>query len=371
MSVQERLQAQADRIESVLETHAIPARVSGGTVTPRWTRFHVLPVNGASIACLRDLGDELAEALDTTSCRIARRGAALEVEVARDDAEPVRLSQLYALLTEGRATLPPLTSILGMDDTGGPLLIRLPSPDVTHVLIAGEKGAGKSQLLQTMVLSLALTNPAPSKLRPGTSGLRLVLIDLTGETFDAFHGLPHLAREVVTSAAEAEEALESLVLLVGRLTLAEQPPVVVAIDGLARLLEAGGKPVCRTLSRLTQRSWETGVHVVAATDRMECRLSGGQAVRLLDHFGFPARLVGRVSTSGDAFAATGWRSSGAEHLSGRGDFLAVAEGRLMRFQAAHVSRSELDDVVARLGARCAPWLQPEILQPQALPGGRP
>ena len=63
---------------------------------------------------------------------------------------------------------------------------------------------------------------------------------------------------------------------------------------------------------------------------------------------FPVRLVGRVTDSSDARTATGWSGTGAERLTGRGDFLAVAEGRVIRFQVAHVSPEEVREVVASL-----------------------
>jgi len=59
--------------------------------------------------------------------------------------------------------------------------------------------------------------------------------------------------------------------------------------------------------------------------------------------------VGRVTSVEDARTATGWSGTGAERLLGRGDFLAVAEGRVIRFQAAHVSPAEIREVVRRVG----------------------
>ena len=41
---------QADRIEQVLAVHKVPARVTGGTVTPRWIRYQVLPAVVAKIS---------------------------------------------------------------------------------------------------------------------------------------------------------------------------------------------------------------------------------------------------------------------------------------------------------------------------------
>jgi S-DNA-T family DNA segregation ATPase FtsK/SpoIIIE len=63
---------------------------------------------------------------------------------------------------------------------------------------------------------------------------------------------------------------------------------------------------------------------------------------------FPVRLVGRVTSIEDARTATGWSGTGAERLMGRGDFVAVAEGRVTRFQAAHVSPQEIREAVAHL-----------------------
>ena len=198
--MRDKLEFQADRIEMVLEMHKIPARVTGGTVTPRWIRFQVLPAVGAKISKIKRLSEELAAALDTGNCRIARRGAAVDVEIARDDPQPVRLLPLYRQLEVEE--IPALTAILGLSEDGGPLLIRLPSPDVAHVLVSGTTGSGKTVLLQGMVLSLAMLN--------GPGELVLMVVDPKGSAFRVFEGLPQLVRGVVREVGEAREALGSL-----------------------------------------------------------------------------------------------------------------------------------------------------------------
>jgi S-DNA-T family DNA segregation ATPase FtsK/SpoIIIE len=45
-----------------------------------------------------------------------------------------------------------------MDERGIPLLLRLPSPEVAHVLVAGTTGSGKTALVRSMALSLAMHN---------------------------------------------------------------------------------------------------------------------------------------------------------------------------------------------------------------------
>ena len=349
--MRKKLEFQADRIETVLSLHRVPARVTGGTVTPRWVRFQVLPAVGAKISKIKNLSEELAAALDVPTCRISRRGAAVDVEVPRDDPQPVRLLPLYYQLDEDGVRIPPTTAVLGLAEDGAPLLIRLPSPDVAHILVAGTTGSGKTVLLQSMILSLALANPAPyTSDLPGRAhqhsgrhdALTLVLIDPKGHAFSPFEGLPHLARPVICDPVEAREALSSLVHLMECRGVQVSPRVVVVIDELADLLMTGGEVIQHALTRLTQRGREAGIHIVAATQKPTAAVLGS-----LVKANFPVRLVGRVTSAEDARVASGWSGSGAERLLGRGDFIAVAEGRMIRFQAAHIGPEEIREAVAR------------------------
>jgi S-DNA-T family DNA segregation ATPase FtsK/SpoIIIE len=362
--MRKQLEFQAERIEAVLTMHKVPARVTGGTVTPRWIRFQVLPAVGAKISKIRGLSEELAAALDAPNCRVSRRGAAVAVEVPRDHPQPVRLLPLYRQLDLN--DIPPVTAILGLADDGAPLLIRLPSPDVAHILVAGTTGSGKTMLLQTAILSLAMANPAPSLFGENRAGsLSMVLMDPKGGAFSLFEGLPrsgggpygtlpHLARPVIREVEEAAEALQSLVRLMERRgtrnskLAAPNSHVVVVIDELADLLMIGGKEIQTPLTRLLQRGRSCGIHVIAATQKPSSSVLGP-----LIKANFPVRLVGRVTSATDARVASGWSGTGAERLLGRGDFVAVAEGRVMRFQAACVTPDEIREIVAQLarGAR--------------------
>ena len=342
--MREKLEFQADRIEMVLEMHKVPARVTGGTVSPRWVRFQVLPAVGAKISKIRRLNEELAAALDAANCRVARRGAAVDVEIPREDPEAVRLLPLCRHLQLEK--IPALTAVLGLAQEGEPLLIRLPSPDVAHVLVSGTTGSGKTVLLQGMVLSLTMLN------RPGE--LALMLVDPKGGAFRPFEGLPQLSRDVIDGAEEATEALQSLVRLMerrGELVAGQRGPhVVLMIDELADLLMMGGTELQTLLTRLLQRGRGAGIHVVAATQKPTASVLGS-----LVKANFPVRLVGRVTSATDARVASGWSGTGAERLEGRGDFIVVAEGQVTRFQAAHVSREEIGRTVGQLSKSSGRW----------------
>lgn len=346
MNTYQALEFQSDRIEAVLQVNKVPARVTGGTVTPRWIRFCVVPALGTKPSAIRSLSETLAAALDASSCRVSRRGAVVNIEIPRDDPQPVRLLPLYHQLTEphlhsGRIVQPniaPVTAILGLAEDGAPLLIRLPSPDVAHILVAGTTGSGKTVLLQTMILSLAMVNPVKK--------LNLVLVDPKGHAFSLFEGLPHLIRHA-TGTQEITETLVSLTRVMDWRNEHQQATphqsIVLVIDELADLLMVGSKKAQWALTRLTQRGRQAGIHVVAATQKPTAAILGP-----LVKANFPVRLVGKVTSIEDARVAAGWSGTGAERLLGRGDFLAIAEGRVIHFQAAHVTEEEICQTVAKL-----------------------
>jgi S-DNA-T family DNA segregation ATPase FtsK/SpoIIIE len=185
--------------------------------------------------------------------------------------------------------------------------------------------------------------------------LQMVLIDPKGRGLAGLTDLPHVWRsggafEPAGVVAGVEAAAGLLDLLVAEMVRRDAagcglPRLVVAIDELADLLQAGGKGVGDALTRLTQRGREAGVHVVAATQRPAATLVGG-----LVKANFPVRLVGSVVSPEDAKVAAGISGTGAERLLGRGDFLLVAKGQVIRFQAAYAAATELATVVAQVRA---------------------
>ena len=401
MANRQVLELQSDRIEMVLASHKAPARVTGGVVTPRAVQYHLAPAMGVKVNKLQALADELALALGVTNVRVSRQGSSVQLEVPRDDARPVKLLPLMAQLAASPALaagasvpgrgdgkpssypgtarqgmcergayaasptprvpltgtpLPLFTAVLGLCDDGAPLLVRLASPDVAHVLISGTTGSGKTALCQTIILSLVMTHRR--------SQLQLVLVDPKRRAFAPFSSLAHLLRPVIGEATEAAEALGELVQLMearrvpvkGTLGVTQgevTPRIIVVLDELADLTcgaNAGGKALNEHLTRLVQRGREAGIHVIACTQKPSSQVLG-----TLVRANFPARLVGKVVSPEDARVAAGIGGTGAEKLTGRGDFLAVAAGQVVRFQAAYVSAAEMEQVVAQMGSAPRRW----------------
>ncbi len=258
---------------------------------------------------------------------------------------PVALLELLEYVPE----LPPATAVLGLTLEGQPVLLDLQQGDVTHVLVCGRENAGKTMLLQTMMLSLALTNRQ--------ARLQLVVIDHIpgdllpeadasgGSTWENFNYLPHMLAPVMHQVTEAADALSFLVQeMEYRLRQKINTPVIVlAVDRLVSLLEDGGQPVLDPLIRLAQRGADAGIHLLAATRR-----ASAESLHNLLRANLTLRLVGQVDDARQAQAAAGIADSQAEYLLGTGDFLAIVGDEPTPFQAAAFGRQDMDNCLQRL-----------------------
>ncbi|MFX4271227.1 type VII secretion protein EccCa [Propionibacteriaceae bacterium Y1685] len=90
---------------------------------------------------------------------------------------------------------------IGLDDYGAPILLDLKESAALgmgpHGICIGATGSGKSEMLRTLVLALALSH--------SPEDLSMILVDYKGgATFDPFTGLPHVAGIMDNLADEAQ-----------------------------------------------------------------------------------------------------------------------------------------------------------------------
>ena len=224
-----------------------------------------------------------------------------------------------------RASLPgTLAAVLGT----GPLGRR--SVDLVtqgpHALLAGTTGSGKSELLTSWLLQLAVAHP-PSR-------LTLVLVDYKGgATFAPLERLPHTAGVLTDlDPAATERALASLTAEVHRRERllaslgakdvahvdAEQSParLLVVVDEFATL--AGEHPeVLAALVRVAAQGRSLGIHLVLATQRPAGNVS--PAIRA----NTTVRVCLRVLDGADSRDVLG--HDGAAHLEPRPGRVLVGE----------------------------------------------
>jgi S-DNA-T family DNA segregation ATPase FtsK/SpoIIIE len=220
---------------------------------------------------------------------------------------------------------PPYTAVLGLAEDGATLMACLASPDVSHVLIAGATGSGKTSLAHSILLSLCQFH------RPSAFGV--VVIDPKRNDEAAFtSGVSrHTLLPIARTTEDAVATLIRIVAVMEKRPTGQEPMprVAVYVDEMADLCQTGGAEVIDLLTRIAQRGRESGIHLIACTQKPSAKAIGS-----LLKANLPLRLVGRVVSAEDARVSTGMPGTGAEKLMGSGDFIAVTSGRVIRFQAA-------------------------------------
>jgi S-DNA-T family DNA segregation ATPase FtsK/SpoIIIE len=327
--MQNQLHTQANQIEWLLAAHRAPARVTGGRVTPLTIQFQLMPAPATRVSRVRALTTEIALLLNVATARLVREDGALHIEIPRPDAHPLPFLELCARFQRNPHISRKLrhagTVLLGLNAAGIPLLLRLGAPDVPHLLIAGTTGSGKSHAARTLLASLVLFQPPRE--------IQLLLVDPKGSDYRVFQSAPHLLCPIVSTIRDARDRLEWLADEMERRQRENltHPRIVLLLDELADLLMQGGSPLEDLLTRLVQRGRSAGISVVACTQKPTVGVLGSLVTG-----NFPVRLVGKVTGAHEALIAAGVPKSGAESLTGRGDFLLVANGEIHRVRIGYL-----------------------------------
>jgi S-DNA-T family DNA segregation ATPase FtsK/SpoIIIE len=181
-----------------------------------------------------------------------------------------------------------------------------------------------------MILSLC------QRYRPHKLGL--IMLDPKRREGSAFEAAiaRHLVLPIARTIEEVIAALHRACQLMDERVLGSQnggaepdPRIVIYADELGDLCQTGGQAVIDLFSRSAMRGRECGLHLLVCTQKPSSRSIGS-----LLKTNLPLRLLGRMTSVEDARLAAGRAGSGAEKLSGSGDFVAVTADKIIRFQAA-------------------------------------
>jgi DNA segregation ATPase FtsK/SpoIIIE, S-DNA-T family len=386
-SLQERvIKERAKILERTLQEFNIEANVVEAETGPVITMFELKLAPGIKVAQISNLSNDLARSLGSPAVRIVAPipgKHTIGIEVPNSEKEKVRVKELLEMSGDrpGRMQIP---LFLGKDASGEALVSDL--TDMPHLLIAGTTGSGKSVCINSIILSILLTQ------RPDI--VKLILVDPKMVEMNSFRDIPHLMCPIVTEMKRAEQILSWLtekmderysLLAEARVrnivefnklgdeevyrrfepTTDEEraripvrlPYVVVVIDELADLMMTSAKEVEGYIIRLAQKSRAVGIHIVLATQRPQASVVTG-----LIKSNLPTRISFRVAARMDSRIVLD--QNGAEALLGQGDMLFLKPGTsdLIRAQGTYLSDSEILNVVKHLKDVASPHYHPELVQ---------
>ncbi|PID84805.1 MAG: hypothetical protein CSB13_11250 [Chloroflexi bacterium] len=352
--LQYRVQLQSRQIERVMDAHQVPAHVLGGVVLPDTVQFGLSPQLDAGWEKLKELMADLKYALGVPSISIEKDNGCVQISVSMPQTAPVRLLDVMVMVDE----IPARTAVLGLTDEKRPLLLPIGE---NHILISGVEDAGKTSLLRTIATSLALT--------ARQSQLQQVVIAPIAHQDDGFSRLepltvlPHMSAHIAYRLEDSCQLLNWLSAeMENRLELHEDTPaILLMIDNVVALIEAGQQAVMEPLISLLQRGAEAGIHLILTTNSPESEWLCAHVKASL-----PVRIVGKTQDTMQASAASGMGKCGAEFLLGEGDFLLVQDDQAIYFQSAFIGDYDLHMSIKQMYQRFTYSLlaRPYLIRPR-------
>lgn len=309
------LDRQADRIERALRARAIPARVHGGEVHQRTVRYHLTPPVGANFEAMEEAADAVADAIGVSEVDVCIEEGGVSIEVPLEFENDLRLLPLLHAVGQP----PPLQATIGMGEDGRPLALDFTNPQSWHLAIRGRPGSGKSELIRTTLISLALTNRR--------SRLQLLGVDIGGRELAVVEALPHGLTDLGSEADFAMELLGWLANEASRRSTSgvQSPHIFLAIDDLGWSQRVEEAELNALLGYLAEVGVDVGVHlIIAARPSMQAAL---------EHIPVDLRVEAEAKRNGRA-----------------GEFTFSRRGRAKAARVAWLSVRDLDTAVSLVNA---------------------
>ena len=358
---QTELNKMAANLELVLNQYGAYAKVIDMQAGPSVTRFELQPEMGVRVNKFTSLADDLKLNLAVPDVRIEAPipgRAAIGIEIPNQSTQKVLMRDL--LEDETLMKHPSkIAMAAGIDISGNVVTADIDA--MPHLLIGGTTGSGKSVFTKSLIMTILF--------RAKPSEVGLIILDPKKVEFNAFNGIPHMMKEVVTDPGQAVSTLRWVVNEMdnrymrmqmsgvndiksynnkfdrGLISEEETNPkrmqqIVIVIDELSDLMLTAAKEVESLIIRLAQLARAAGIHLIIATQRPSANVITG-----LIKANIPSKVALRVTTSLESRIILDMK--GAEELLGHGDMLFHPNGMVkpIRVQGALVTEKEVNDVV--------------------------
>lgn len=245
---------------------------------------------------------------------------------------------------------------------------------MSHLLIGGRTGAGKSVWVNSMIYSL-ISRYSPEE-------VRFVMIDPKVMELQVYNNIPHMLVPVIHNVNDVIRALDWLVnemknrfqkfeeqnviniggfnkkIKNGEIAGESLPIIVCIIDELADLMMINPRRIEILLVRLAQLGKSAGIHLIVATNRPTPEVLSELMIS-----NFPSRIAFKVDSQEKSRLILNFPD--AEYLAGFGDMLYLMPPNLndapTRAQSYFISDEDVDILVSNISKNSEPKYNGQLL----------
>lgn len=262
--------------------------------------------------------------------------------------------------------------LIGEKIGGEPIVVDLYR--MSHLLIGGRTGAGKSVWVNSMIYSL-ISRYSPEE-------VRFVMIDPKVMELQVYNNIPHMLAPVIHNVNDVIRALDWLVnemknrfqefeeqnviniggfnkkIKNGEIAGESLPIIVCIIDELADLMMINPRKIEILLVRLAQLGSSAGIHLIVATNRPTHDVLSELMIS-----NFPSRIAFKVTSPKESRLILNFPD--AEYLAGFGDMLYLMPPNLndapTRAQSYFIWDEDVDFLVSNISKDSEPKYNEQLL----------